>query len=92
MQVLISYLGGMLPQFKGSLDPPGDIEMGSGGASDHETLSKRGRSSGGFLPKTLYIPAIQVRLGRVKEMIELCKEKALIGKFFGIWPKDKDLI
>ena len=25
-------------------------------------------------------------------MIELWKEKALIGKFLGIWPKEKDLV
>ena len=38
------------------------------------------------------ILAIQVISGKVRERIELWKEKSLIGKFVGIWPSEKSLI
>jgi len=63
-----------------------------GGANDQEALPKRSLGQGGCLSKTLSILAIQVRSGKVREMIKLWKEKSLIGKFVGIWPREKDLI
>ena len=35
---------------------------------------------------------IQIKSETVRGKIELWKEKALIGKFVGIWPKEKDLV
>ena len=46
----------------------------------------------GFLPQAQTIPAIQIRLDKVIEKVELWKEKALIGKFIGIWLKERDLV
>ena len=28
----------------------------------------------------------------IREKIELWKEKALLGKFVGVWPKEKDMV
>ena len=47
---------------------------------------------GGYFPKTTTIPAIQIKFEKVRGKIELWKEKALIRKFVGIWPKEKDLV
>ena len=44
------------------------------------------------MPKAPTIPSVQIRSEKVRGTIELWKEKALIGKFVGIWPKEKDLI
>ena len=38
------------------------------------------------------IPTIQIRYEVVKGKIESWKKKSLIGKFVGIWPKEKDLV
>ena len=35
---------------------------------------------------------IQIRSEAVRENIRTWKEKALIRKFVGIWPKEKDLV
>ena len=40
---------------------------------------------------TTTIPAIQIKFETVRGKIELWKEKALMRKFVGIWPKEKDL-
>lgn len=66
--------------------------MDRGGSESTEEGPKRGRGQGGCLPKATELPAIQVRSGKVRERIELWKEKALIGKFIGFWPKESDLI
>ena len=47
---------------------------------------------GGFLPKASAIPMIQIRYEHVRGKIEQWKEKALIGKFVGVWPKERDLV
>ena len=47
---------------------------------------------GGCLPKTASIPTIQIRSEAVRGKIESWKEKSLIGKLVGIWPKEKDLV
>ena len=56
--------------------------------------SRRGKqtSTGGCLPRTASIPAIQIRSEAVRGKIDTWKEKALIGKFVWIWPKEKDLV
>ena len=38
------------------------------------------------------ILTIQIRFEAVRGKIETWKEKALIGKFVWIWPKEKDLV
>ena len=42
--------------------------------------------------KASTIPVIQMRSKTFRGKIELLKEKALIGKFVGIWLKEKDLV
>ena len=44
------------------------------------------------MPNTTTIPANQIRSEVVRGKIKLWKEKALIEKFVGIWPKEKDLV
>ena len=46
---------------------------------------------GGCFPQRASIPVIQIRSEAVREKIGTWKEKALIGKFVGIWLKEKDL-
>ena len=62
-----------------------------GGSQPGSRKSKKA-GLGGFLSKTTSILAIQIRSEPVRGKIESWKEKSLIGKFVGIWPKDKDLI
>ena len=35
---------------------------------------------------------LQIRSEKLREKVELWKDKALIGKFIGIWLKERDLI
>ena len=47
---------------------------------------------GGCLPKAQSIPSIQIRSESIREKIEMWKEKALIEKFVGVWPREKDVV
>ena len=61
------------------------------GGNDGAREGKRSRV-GGYLSKAQSIPSIQIRSKSIREKIEMSKEKALIGKFVGVWPREKDLV
>ena len=46
---------------------------------------------GQCLPKSKTIPKLQIKSTRIREDINYMKERALIGKFVGIWPSEKTL-
>ena len=79
-----------------SQEDPGSsrIPRSASGQERNPPVSQKGKrvNSGGCLPRTSSIPSIQIRSAAVREKIGAWKEKALIGKFVGIWPKEKDLI
>ena len=56
--------------------------------------TSRGRRSclGGCLSKAQSIQAIQIKSDKIRGKIELWREKALIGKFVGVWPRERDLV
>ena len=68
-----------------------DKEGTEGGSHPRTRLGKKA-GLGGFLPNTTSIPATQIIFEAVRGNIESWKEKSLIGKFVGIWTKEKDLI
>ena len=80
------------------------VEMGPSGlvvyngAGSAEMEKQAGLSNGqkpvvgGCFPKSPTIPAIYIILDKVRGTIELWKKKALIRKFVGICPKEKDLV
>ena len=47
---------------------------------------------GGCLSRAHTIPMIQIQSESIRGKIEMWKEKSLIGKFVGVWPKEKDLV
>ena len=77
-------------------------DLGQGDAKDksgRRNKGMRGGSTGGrnpgmgrCLPRDQIVPAVQIRSELIREKVEQWKEKALIGKFVGIWLKEKDLI
>ena len=87
-----------------SLKRVGQMEAGSSGPGRPEGAATGGKVQpahrpegrrqgvGGCLPKAPIIPSVQISSKKVRGTIELWKEKALIGKFVGVWPKEKDLI
>ena len=77
----------------GSSGPDGP-EGGAAGVKDQQVRQSNGRKPGmgGCFPKAPTIPSVQIHSEKVRGTIELWKEKSLIGKFVGIWPKEKDLI
>ena len=86
---------------QGELSPEGGVpfvdrkEQAEDGKVDGtQSGSRKGKQTGvgGCLPKMASIPAIQIRSKVVRGKIESWKEKALIRKFIGIWPKEKDLV
>ena len=71
------------------------VDSGAGSAETKKQASLSNNQKlgvGGCLPKAPTIPAIYIRSEKVRGTIELWKEKALIRKFVGIWPKEKDLV
>ena len=72
--------------------------MPEGGEAGNENRRRdgdgKGRRSGpgGCLPKSLSISVIQIISKMVRGKIELWKEMTLIGKFVGVWPKERDLV
>ena len=78
---------------EGSSRPGAPEGVGLADKDQRESQSaSRKTGSGGCLPKSPTIPIVHVFSEKVRGTIELWKEKALIGKFVGIWPKEKDLI
>ena len=64
----------------------------SGDGSRDEKGNGRRLGSGGYLLKTQTILTIQIRSDKIRGNIELWKGKCLIGKFVGIWPRERDLV
>ena len=78
---------------EGSSRPNGPEGAGCTDKDQHESQSAGRKSgTGGFLLKAPTIPIVHVCSEKVRGTIELWKEKALIGNFVGICPKEKDLI
>ena len=77
------------------LDPRGHgLEVGEAGKEDKRRDGDgKGRRlvPGECLLNTLSIPSIQIKSKMVRGNIELWKERAFIGKFVGVWPKERDL-
>ena len=48
--------------------------------------------AGKLMPKSKTVPKIQIKSDRVREDIKYMKERALIGKFVGIFPTQKTLV
>ena len=76
--------------------PISDSQSGKSGegtsGTTKEILTKEGnRRTGQCLPKSKTIPKLQIKSTRIKEDINYMKERALIGKFVGIWPSEKTL-
>ena len=67
---------------------------GGVGMGNEKEKEQKGKifGMGGCLPKTSAISVIQIRSEQVRGNIEQWKEKALIGKFVGVWPKERDLV
>ena len=82
------------PMMKTGTSRPAVDNKAIAAALDKQAGSSIGRKLGvgGCLSKAPIIPTIYVRSEKVRGMIELWKEKELIGKFVGIWPKEKDLV
>ena len=60
---------------------------------DKEGQEKERRSGqGGYLPRAQTIPVVQIRSNAIRGKIDMWKEKTLIRKFVGVWPKEKDLV
>ena len=76
----------------GSSRPGGPNGVGSAAKDQRESSSVGCKPKvGGCLPKSPTIPTVHVRSEKVRGTIELWKEKDLIDKFVGIWPKEQDL-
>ena len=73
------------------LSPKGS-DRGNGNMDRGKDGHGRRLGQGGFLLRAHSIPTIQIRSEVIREKIELLKEKSLIGKFVGVWPKEKDLV
>ena len=58
---------------------------------DGEGMKRNYGPRGCFL-KTQSISTIQIRSEAIRGNIELWKETTLIGKFVGIWPRERDLV
>ena len=65
---------------------------GCNGARKEEATNQGTRRTGQFVLKSKTIPRLQIKSDRVKEEIQYMKERALIGKFMGIWPIEKMLV
>ena len=73
------------------LGPEGGEMWNENKKKDGEGM-KRKSGVGGCLSKTQSISTIQIRSEAIRGNIELWKETTLIGKFVGIWPKERDLV
>ena len=58
-----------------------------------ETMAKEANiRMGQFVPKLKTVPKLQIKSNRIREDINYMMERALIGKFMGIWPMEKTLM
>ena len=79
---------GKSPIFDSQLGKSGECISGT----VKEILEKEGnRRMGQCLPKSKTIPKLQIKSTRIREDINYMKERALIGKFIGIWRSEKTL-
>ena len=65
---------------------------GCSGIRKEETNNQGIRRTGQCVPKSKTVPKLQIEYERVREDIQYMKERALIGKFVGIWPTKKTLV
>ena len=57
-----------------------------------ESFEKEGnKRMGQCLTKSKTIPKLQIKSTRIREYINYMKERALTGKFVGVWPSEKTL-
>ena len=68
----------------------GGDEMGEESGVEKGSSRRTGASS--CLPKTQTIMVIQIKSDKIREKVELWKEKALTEKIVGIWTRERDLI
>ena len=76
--------------------PISDSQLGKSGEDTSGTVieifAKEGNQRmGQCLPKSKTIPKLQIKSTGIREDINYMKERALIGKFVGIWPLEKTL-
>lgn len=50
------------------------------------------RASSTFFPKTTETPRYEIKPGSLGEKIQYMKDHAIIAKFIGTWPNERDLI
>ena len=65
---------------------------GCSGTRKEEILNQGTRRMGQCVPKSNTVPRLQIKSDRIREEIQYMKERALIGKFVGIWPTEKMLV
>ena len=73
---------------------PGGSGVDNAGRDDERNGPSAGKRSGqgGCLPRAQKIPTVQIRSEAIHGKVEMWKEKTLIEKFVGVWPKEKDLV
>ena len=70
----------------------GKVGGGTSGPNK-ETIAKEANiRMGQCVPKSKTVPSIQIKSDQIREDINYMKERALIGKFMGIYPTNKTLI
>ena len=79
---------------KGVINAPITPRDGEGysGIRKEETNNQGIRRTGQCVSKSKTVPKLQIKSERVREDIQYMKERALIGKFVGIWPTEKTLV
>ena len=65
---------------------------GCSGTRKEEVSNQGTRRMGQCVPKSNTVPRLQIKSDKVREEIQYMKERALIGKFVGIWPTEKMLV
>ena len=65
---------------------------GCSGTRKEEATNQDARRIGQCVPKSKMVPRLHTTSDRVREEIQYMKERALIGKFVGIWPTENMLV
>ena len=80
---------GKRPIFDTQLGKVGEGTSGTDKEISPKEVSKR---VGQCVPKSKTVPKLQIKSSRIREDINYMKERALVGKFVGIWPTKKTLM
>ena len=70
----------------------GKVGEGTSGTDKDISPKEVNRRVGQCMPKSKTVPKLQIKSSRIREDINYMKERALVGKFVGIWPTKKTLM